>query len=141
MWDVLAYMVLTGIVFVQKIKLGAAWSYANPVLIMSGIAFFNIFRKMHFTSKIVNVLAKASLGVFLVHTQYMVCQFGWSFCNIPAACQGSLPSLMLHLFACCFVTYFACTVFDMFCRFITRPVSKMLDKIPFINKQIIKFEE
>lgn len=140
-WDVLAYVGLTCVVFVQKIKLGAAWSYANPVLIMAGIAFFNIFRKMHFTSKIVNVLAKASLGVFLVHTQYMVCQFGWSFTNIPAACQGNLAGLMIHLFVCCLVTYFGCSVFDMVCRFITKPVSKMLDKIPFLNKQIIRFEK
>lgn len=140
-WDVLAYVVLTCVVFVQKIKLGAAWSYANPILIMSGIAFFNIFRKMHFTSKVVNILAKASLGVFLLHTQYMVCQYGWSFWNIPSACQGSLIGLGMHLLACCLVTYFVCTFFDMFCRCITRPVSKMLDKIPFLNKQIIKFEE
>lgn len=140
-WDVLAYAVLTCIVFVQKIKLGAAWSYANPILIMSCIAFFNIFRKMHFTSKVVNTLAKSALGVFLLHTQYMVCGYGWTFWNIPGACQGSLIGLMMNLFGCCLVTYFGCTFFDMICRFITRPVSKLLDRIPFLNKQIIKFED
>lgn len=141
-WDVVAYFVCSVIILWHRLNLGGtAWSYANPFVVFSTIAFFNIFRKMHFTSKIVNTLAKSSLGVLLLHMQFVVYTYGWQYFNIPLAAQGPFVGMLVNIFIVCFVTYFGCTFFDMFCRFVTRPISKLLDKVPFLNKQIVKFDE
>lgn len=140
-WDVLAYLALTVLMFVQQMLVGAAWSYSNPIVILSCVAFFNIFRKMHVKSKIINTFAKATLGVFMIHTQYIVCGLGWELCNIEKACQGSVVGLAIHMLLCCFVTFVVCAAFDMFCRYITRPVSKWLNTIPFLNRTIVEIEE
>lgn len=140
-WDILAYGVFSILIFVQQIVLCAGWNYSNPFVICSCIAFFNIFRKMHFTSKVINGLAKASLGVFLIHTQYLVCNWGWSHWNIAGACQGNVIMLAIHMILCCAVTYLLCSLFDMVCRFITKPVSRLLDRSSLLSKFIISVRE
>lgn len=141
-WDIVAYAVCSLVILWHRLNLGmTAWSYANPFVVFSSIAFFNIFRKMHFTSKIVNTLSKSALGVLLLHMQFVVYTYGWQYFRIPMAAQGPFTGLVINLLIVCFVNYFGCTFFDMFCRFITRPISRGLDKVPFLNKQIVKFNE
>ena len=38
-WDVLGYLICTGIIFVQELVLYDGWSYANPFVILSAIFF------------------------------------------------------------------------------------------------------
>ncbi len=141
-WDVVAYVICSLVIMWQRLNLGmTAWSYANPFVVFSTIAFFNIFRKMHFTSKVINTLSKSSLGVLLLHMQFVVYTYGWQYFKIPMAAAGPFVGLVINVLLVCFVNYFACTFFDMFCRFITRPISKLLDKVPFLNKQIVKFDD
>ncbi len=140
-WDVLAYGVFSVLILGQQTFLCAGWNYSNPFVIGSCIAFFNIFRKLHFTSKAVNQLAKASLGVFLIHTQFLVCNWGWNHWNIAAACQSHVIKLGLHMMLCCVVTYLFCSLFDMACRWITKPVSKLLDKCSILSMPIISVKE
>lgn len=141
-WDVLAYLICSVVIYWHRFNLGAtAWSYSNPFVVFSTLAFFNIFRKMHFTSKVVNLLAKSALGVLLLHMQFVVYTYGWQYFHIPTAAAGPFAGMIVNMFLCVTITYFGCTFFDMFCRFITKPVSKRLDKIPFMNKPIVKFED
>lgn len=139
--DVIAYLVLSVMICIQQIKVGAGWSYANPLVIMSCVSFFNIFRHLHFSSKAINVISGASLGVFLIHTQYLVSNTLWSKCRIAEACGGSLIGLAWNMFVCCIVTYLMCSLLDIVCRKITRPISQLLDRISILNRNLIKIEE
>lgn len=141
MWDVIAYGFLSVVIFVQQLYIGAGWSYANPAVILSCVSFFNIFRKLHFKSSIVNLLSSASLGVFLIHTQYLVTNKIWSKCYIEEACNGSLLGLMFNMLICCSVTYLLCSVLDIICRQVTSPISKILDKNTFLSRNIVSIEE
>lgn len=140
-WDILAYLLFTCLIFLQQLKLCAAWSYANPFVILSCISFFNIFRKIHVKSNVINRFAQASLGVFLIHTKYMVSTYAWSLSGIQSACQGHVVGLLIHMFLCCAITYILCSIFDMACRWITNPVSNLLNKIVILNKEFISAEE
>ena len=140
MWDILAYVLFTCCIFLQQLKLCAGWSYANPFVILSCVAFFNIFRKIHIKSVFVNHFAQASLGVFLIHTKYIVSTYGWSLSGIESACQGHTVGLFVHMFLCCIITYILCSIFDMVCRWITNPISKRLNKIAILNKEFISAE-
>lgn len=141
-WDIVAYFVCSIVILWHRLNIGAsAWSYANPFVIFSAIAFFNIFRKMHFTSKVINTLSKSALGVLLIHMQFVFYTYVWQYFRIPFVVQESFVKMLINFLACCLLTYFGCTFMDMFCRFITRPISKLLDKVPFLNKQIVKFDD
>lgn len=140
-WDVLGYLICTICIFVQEIFLGCGWSYANPFVILSAAFFMNIFRKIHISSRFINGVARASLGVFLIHTQYLVWNWFWEKLDIKAACQGTLMGCAWNMLWCCLLTYLLCTVLDMVCRSIATPVSKRLDKISILNKNIIGIRE
>lgn len=140
-WDVFVYLILSIIICMQQLVLGAGWSYANPFVIMSCVSFFNIFRKLHLSSKLINVVSGASLGVFLIHTQFLVSNTIWSQCHIAEACSGSLIGLAWNMLVCCVMTYFMCSLLDIICRKITRPISQLLDKISILNNNIVKIEE
>ena len=140
-WDIVAYVITSGMICLQQLTIGSGWSYANPLVIISCVFFFNIFRKLHFTSKIVNIMSGASLGVFLIHTQYFVSNILWSKCHIEEACKGSLIELVINMILCCTITYFMCSFLDMICRRITRPISQLLDKIKFLNWSIVDIKE
>lgn len=140
-WDLVAYGILSIIILGQQLLLGAGWSYANPVVILSCVFFFNIFRKLHFKSRVINLFSSASLGVFLIHTQYLVTNKIWSKCYIEQACKGSLIDLFVNMLLCCLGTYFVCSVLDIVGRKVTSPISKLLDKIEILNKKIVLIEE
>lgn len=140
-WDVLGYLVCSILICVQHIFVGYGWSYANPLVIVSCVFFFNIFRKLHFSSKWINELSKASLGVFLLHTQYLVCGYAWSKIGVEEVCQGGVVTLAIHMLISCLVTYMLCSLFDIGCRWITKPISKMLDKNNCLKKYILHINE
>ena len=140
-WDVLGYLACTLLIFAQEVFLGAGWSYANPLVILSTVFFVNLFRKIHITSPFINGVAKASLGVFLIHTQYLVWDRFWAVFDIQEACRGSLPGCAFNMVWCCLLTYVLCVMMDTVCRFVATPVSKRLDKISVLNKNIIEISD
>lgn len=140
-FDILGYGLCTCLIFIQQLKLAAGWSYANPLVIVSCVCFFNIFRKMKLQSKIVNMLSKASFGVFLIHTQYFVCNYLWSYFNIQEVCSAGAGILIMNMLLCCGITYAACSLFDILCRFLVLPVSRWLDTLKIWDKCIIKVDE
>ena len=140
-WDIFGYLVSTVLTFIQAVFWGTDWSYANPFVIFSTVFFMNFFRKTHITSPFINTVAKASLGVFLIHTQSLVWDSFWAKLDIKEACQGTLSGCAWNMVRCCLLTYLLCTIFDMVCRTIAAPVSKRLDHIAILNKNIIEISE
>ena len=140
-WDVLGYLVCTVFIFAQEVFLVGGWSYANPFVILSAVFFLNIFRKTQVASGFINGVAKSALGVFLIHTQYLVWNCFWSMFEIREACRGTLPGCAWNMALCCLLTYVLCTVLDTACRFVTNPVSKWLDRIAVLNKNFIEIRE
>ncbi len=135
--DILVYFSCTIVIFCLELFFGAGWSYANPFVIISGAAFFNIFRKLSITSKVINLFGKATLGVFLIHTQYLICDVGWKLFKVEEACQGSPLGQIINLFISCFVIYVGCTLFDILCVKLVSPVSKFIDTIPVLKRKLI----
>ena len=139
--DILGYIVCSIMICIQQVLVGGGWSYANPIVIVSCICFFNIFRKLQLKSRCINTLSTASLGVFLLHTQYVICNKVWSMSGIESACKGNVLYLGIHMILVCAVTYLVCSFTDIGCRWITKSISKMLDKLPILTKNIVFIDE
>ncbi len=64
----LAFLGCIGVIFGWQMVLErSATSYANPVVILSGVFIFLLFRRISIQSKIINSLAKATFTCFLFH--------------------------------------------------------------------------
>lgn len=139
--DIVGYLLCSIAICIQQVSIGGGWSYANPIVIISCVCFFNMFRKLKLKSKCINTLSTASLGVFLLHTQYVVCNKIWSLCGIENACEKSVPYLVIHMFLVCIVTYLICSVLDICGRWAVKPISNILDRIPFLTQEMVYIEE
>lgn len=53
----------------------AAWTYNNPLVVIAAIAFFLFFVSFDFSSKIVNNIARCTLGVYLIHENIYISQY------------------------------------------------------------------
>ena len=139
-WDIIGYLVCTAFIFIQQLSVGAGWNYSNPLVILSGICMFQIFRKVEIQSNMINLFSKASLGVFLIHTHALIHDDFWSLFDIRRACMESGIRLGVNLLICCLCTYIVCSFVDMGIRFVGKPISLGMDKIPLLRKTFFEVE-
>jgi len=100
-----------------------AWSYCNPLVILEAVAAFLLFRQLHFSSKIINVLSRGAFTCFLLHTIFL------GKAGIPAAVQGSAATMICHVLITPIVIYLACFVAYLVYDFISKPVLKLIDRL------------
>lgn len=103
------------------VKQDVAWSYCNPLVILEAVAAFLLFRQLHFSSKIVNVMSKGAFTCFLFHT-FLLRRF-----NIPGAVQRSPLYMVCHLLITTVVTYLACWIVYKIYDFVSKPVLKLVE--------------
>ena len=51
------------------------WCYCSPIHLLSAVAFFMLFTRIHFQSKIVNWIGASCLAAYIIHTQAPL--MGW----------------------------------------------------------------
>ena len=88
-------------------------------------------------SDILNKIAGAAFGVYLISTKGLVVQWFWRFFKIKEACNANIVLCAVDLILCAVVTFLLCAAIDTGCRCITSSVSKKLDRINVLNKKII----
>lgn len=83
-----------------RLELRSAWVYHNPLVILSAVLLFHIFKNMHFSNKIINNLAAASFTCFLIHGKML------SYIGIQNAVESSTPMMLLHIAVSIPIIYF-----------------------------------
>ena len=105
---------------------GTAWSYCNPLVILEATAAFLLFRKLQFSSRIVNTLSKACFTCFLFHNLLL------GKLQIQLAVQQSSGYMLLHILtsavALFLISWVVYLVYDFFAGFLLRPLQKQLNK-------------
>lgn len=87
---------------VQKLpryELRSAWVYHNPLLVLSAVLLFQLFRNMNFSSRVINEFAGASFTCFLVHN------IALNKVGIQAAVDSGVPGMLLHILIVILSTY------------------------------------
>ncbi len=107
------------------------FSYNDPLVILSSVAFFLLFRSLNFSSRAVNYLAGSALAVYLIHENFfvghshlypLVCSLGERFSGI------ALAPVLLALALCVLLS---CLLIDKVRMVITDPVERLLNRIDF----------
>ncbi len=70
---------------------GSAWSYCNPLVILSAVSLFLFFQNLSFNSRIVNTLSSGAFTCYLMHT-YLV-----PFVDVKSAVRGNPMRMVLIL--------------------------------------------
>ncbi|WP_157784290.1 acyltransferase family protein [Treponema primitia] len=100
-------------------------NYNNPLILLSSISLFLVFRKFKVMNKKINWLAKSALAVFIIHTsipygnifQYLNSKFGLNWYK------------WLLYFLAVIVVFFMCLLIDKIRMLITNPIENILSKI------------
>ena len=90
---------LVGCAYSEK----SAWEYCNPIVILSGVLFFLLFKKMNIgRNKVINLLAQGSFTVYLLHSNLI------SHIGIEDFVNKNIVFLALHMFFAAIVIYILC---------------------------------
>lgn len=85
--------------------------YDNPLVIISSISLLLSFTKLCFQNKYINIIAKSSFAVYIIHfNPYMFPYFRDIVCNIEM--QYSNLALVLVLFFFMIVVFLICVIID-----------------------------
>ena len=101
---------------------GTAYEYCNPLVIVEAVLLLEIFSRMTFQSKVINVIASASFTVYLIHG-YFLPRIG-----IEKFASGSLPVVVLHLIASIAIIYLIGWIVDFIYKLVMKPVWAAIDK-------------
>lgn len=104
---------------------GPCFSYNNPLVVLSAVAFLMMFEQIHIQSKAVNHLAKSTLAILLGHTAIMFLytkQFKYLFDNF-----SGIQQVMYWAFAVVLV-FCSCILVDQLRIMLYNPIAKLLKK-------------
>jgi len=107
-----------------------AYAYSSPLVIISSISFFLLFRTFKISSKFINRLAKSALAVYLIQEDPLVRGHIYEFIHetsVKLAANEWLLLFILPLFA--FIMMAGCLLTDSVRLYITNPVEKLLNKV------------
>lgn len=100
-----------------------AWEYCNPLVVLSAILVFLIFKQMPIGyNKIINSIAKGSFTVFLGHSLFL------PYIGIEKYCNSNIGFLLLHIILSCLIIYIICWIMYIIYEAITAPIFRWLEK-------------
>lgn len=139
--DILVYFLASLVTFGLSLKIGGkAWFYSSVFVILAAVALFNFFRKIKFNQKWINYIAPMTLSVYLIHTQDVMIINFWNLFNIKEAASNGVCELIVNMCISVIAMYVICIVVAKIFIMITKPISKLLDKFPILNKKLIELE-
>ena len=115
---------ITNTILSILLKSYIAWTYNNPLVVISSISFFLFFISFNFQSKTISFLARSTLTVYLIHENSYISRFvyGEKFATIYA------DNVFYFLMSVLFV-YFSCLLVDLFIQnVIVNPIMNMINK-------------
>jgi hypothetical protein len=104
-------------------------NYNNPVVIISSISLFIVFRNLKLQSKIVNWLASSALAIFLIHSAL---PYGKLFQYLHSNYGNKWYSGIIYFFVVCIV-FIISILIDKVRMLITNPIERKISKVN-INK-------
>jgi len=106
------------------IGVGLAWEYCNPLVILSAIAAFLLFKNIRIKSNpVINSLSKATFSVYLLNSVLIL-----RFANTQRYVTGSGYVMLLHIVLTCTAICLFSWVAQMIYDRIAGPVYEWIDK-------------
>ena len=115
-----------------NILTSAFLSYANPIVILQTCCYCLFFESMNFKSRMINFVAKASFGIYLIHDNYYLKGHIYKWLNLSRSTRA-LGAIII-LFESAFIIFIACFLIENIRRILAKGISKFFQK----SKNLIK---
>lgn len=116
------------------------YQFNNPLTIISGISIFLIFKRIKFSSASVNGIAASILGVYLIHSHYLVNDYIYAHIfTINEYAETWYYALFLFLFSSAIFAF--CILVDKIRFYLTNPLTTYVLEAEFINLLDSKIRE
>ena len=123
LWDGIGLMICLAVLVVWQLFYPAiARAYCNPFVIGMAVFAFRLFSHLHFSSKLVNTLAKGAFTCFLFHDLCL-----W-YVGIEKVVNSSLPVLIGHILITVPLIFLISWVVWLVYDLVTKPLFSLLAK-------------
>ncbi|WP_408070831.1 acyltransferase [Butyrivibrio sp. JL13D10] len=100
-----------------------SWNYSNPLVIAEAALLFMLFKEITIkNNKYINILAKASFTVYILHLRFI------GLLGISEFVSKGTGFMFLHLIACIIILYLVCTTCYFVFSAISKPISKFMSR-------------
>lgn len=90
-----------------------ALMYSNPLVIANAVFLLLFFRDVHFRSRLVNLLASTTLGVYAISEFRFLRTYLWRWIHFDKADCGNVFKNVLAVAAAALAVFLACAVIDL----------------------------
>ena len=133
-----AYIIFSCIVFTcSYFRLtGTSWAYNNIFVVLQAISLFLFFLQLNFSSRIINIIASCTFGVFLIHTDLFFGKLIYdNLFNAPYYKNASANIFILNFLVCIPSFFIIAFILEYIKQFIfDYSINRYLKKIGIINK-------
>lgn len=127
-------IVLTFLTYNSKIVSLMAFPYNSPLVIISSIAFFLLFRYIHLQSRFINQIAISTLAIYLIQENKNTCHYLYSFVYQLKENSSNGYNLFWQLFLLTIVIMVGSILIDRVRIIILSPIERRINRINVESK-------
>lgn len=117
-WIILS---IVNVIIWLKFNSYVAWTYNNPFVVLASISFFLFFISLNFTSRVVNIIAQSTLGIYLIHENCYLSHFLYDKSFVEKYSNN-----VILFVASVFGVFIVCGIVDFIIRtLVVRPLMKI----------------
>ena len=110
-------------------------SYNNPLIVIGSLTFFNIFRNIHFSSRVINTIASFSIAAYLIQDGIARELYPWFYSVFN---QNSVFLNIVVMIVCSLVWFIACAIIDFVRQYLWKIIEKWIKIVPIIRRISIR---
>lgn len=113
--------------------------YDSPLVIVQSVIYFLLFKNLHINdNKLINIISKTTIGVYLIHANHLFLEFTYKFFGYTSYMNTSFK-LLLFLFVHTILLFIICSLIELIRSIITRFLfkRKIIQNICMRLKQFI----
>lgn len=114
-----------------RLELRSAWVYHNPLVILSAVLLFLIFKGFHFSNIVINDLSAASFTCFLIHSVIL------SKIGIQKAVESNVVFMLLHIIISAVSIYLLSWVVYKVYTLVTKRIFNYLGRMEYFKAKEI----
>lgn len=139
-----AFILSFSLVLWQSLRgVSTCWMYNNIFVIFEALSLFLLFIQFDFKSRVINLFASVSFGVFLIHSDSLF--FGpfvyFDIFHADLYAKGSAMYLLVNFIICLPLFYLGCFILEMFRLMLFKySIDKVLEKF-FILKTLTIYKQ
>lgn len=97
--------------YISELIISSTFSYDNPIVILQTVVYFLFFSTLKVENKIINLLSKTTLGIYLIHNNLLLVPYFYKYFGISKYLDSNIKVIVM-LFINCFIIFILCLIIE-----------------------------